>query len=80
VVIRDAAYLSGLASFVRDTALLLPMSNSIAEQALMDAYAIACQVPVLFAPLASFVVLVGAVLPPVHKVVEASIKHGPWDV
>jgi hypothetical protein len=56
------------------------MSNSIAEQALMDACAIACRVPVLFAPLASSVVLVGAMLPPIHKVVKASIKHGPWDV
>jgi hypothetical protein len=37
MVIGDAAYSSGLASFVGDVALLLSMSNSIAEEALIDA-------------------------------------------
>jgi hypothetical protein len=39
-----------------------------------------CGVPVPFAPLASFVVLIGAMLPPVCEVVEASVEHGPWDI
>jgi hypothetical protein len=37
-------------------------------------------VPVPFAPLAALVVLLGAVFPSVHKVVEASVEHGSWDI
>jgi hypothetical protein len=37
-------------------------------------------VPVPFAPLAALVILFGAVLPSVHKVIEAGIKHGLWDI
>jgi hypothetical protein len=32
------------------------------------------------APLAVFVVLLGAVLPPIHKVIEAGIEYGPQDI
>jgi hypothetical protein len=33
-----------------------------------------------FTPLTSFVILFGAVLPPIRKVVEAGIEHGSWDI
>jgi hypothetical protein len=33
-----------------------------------------------FAPLASFVVLFGSVLPPVSEVVEAGVKHGSRNI
>jgi hypothetical protein len=33
-----------------------------------------------FAPLTALIVLLRAMLPPVHKVVEAGIKHGSWDI
>jgi hypothetical protein len=74
------AYLSSSAPFVGDVALWFPMSNSITEEALVDAGAVACGVPIPFAPLASFIILIGAMLPPIHKIVKAGIKHGPWDV
>jgi hypothetical protein len=80
MVVWDAAYLFSLASFVRDVALLLPVSDSIAEQILIDACAIACQVSVPLAPLTPLMVLFGAMFPPVCKVVEAGVKHGPWDI
>jgi hypothetical protein len=37
-------------------------------------------VPASFAPLTLLIVLFGAMLPSVHKIVEASIKHGSWDI
>jgi hypothetical protein len=37
-------------------------------------------VPASFAPLTALIVLFGAMLPPIHKVVEAGIKHGPGDI
>jgi hypothetical protein len=56
------------------------VSIPIAEQTLIDACTVTCGVPVPFAPLAMFVVLLGAMLPPICKVVEAGIKHGLWDI
>jgi hypothetical protein len=37
-------------------------------------------VPTSLTPLASLVVLFGAVLPPIGKIVKASIEHGSWDI
>jgi hypothetical protein len=80
VVVGDAAYSSCSASFVRDTTQLFLMSVRVAEQALIDVRAVTCGVPTPFAPLTALVVLLGAVFPPVCKVVEAGVKHGPWDI
>jgi hypothetical protein len=63
-----------------DAALLLSMPNSVAEQALINACAVLCQVPIPFAPLAPFMVLFGAMLPPVRKIVEAGVEYGSWDI
>jgi hypothetical protein len=80
VVIGDMAHSSGLASFVRDVALLLSMPNSITEQALIDMRAVVCRVPIPLTLLALFMILFGAMLLPICKVVEAGIEHGLWDV
>jgi hypothetical protein len=56
------------------------MSDPIAEQALIDARAIACGVPVPLAPEAPFIVLVGAMFSPVHEVIEPCIEHGSQDI
>jgi hypothetical protein len=80
VVVGDAAYSSCLAPFVRDAAKLFLMPVPVAEQALVDSGAVAHGVPASLAPLASFIVLFGAVLLPICKVIEASIEHGPWDI
>jgi hypothetical protein len=36
--------------------------------------------PIPFAPLAVFIVLFRAMLPPIREVIEAGIEHSPWDV
>jgi hypothetical protein len=56
------------------------MPIPVAKQALVDARAVTCGVPVSFAPLAALMVLLGAMLPPVRKVIKAGIEHGPWDI
>jgi hypothetical protein len=80
VVVRDTAHSPCLAPFVRDSAELFLVSIPIAEQALIDPGAVMRGVPVSFAPLASLVVLLRAVLPPIRKVVEASVEHGSGDI
>jgi hypothetical protein len=80
VVIRDAAYSSRSASFVGDLTVLLLMPVSVTQQALVDSGAVARRMSAPFAPLASFVVLFGAMLPSVSEVVEASVEHGPRDI
>jgi hypothetical protein len=80
VVIGDAAHSPRSASFVWDAAELFLVSSPIAEQALVDSRTVACRMPTPFTPLVAFVVLFGAVLPPICKVVEASIKHGLRDI
>jgi hypothetical protein len=56
------------------------MSVPVTEQALVDSGAVARRMPVSLAPLASFIVLLGAMLPSVRKVVEAGVEHGPRDI
>jgi hypothetical protein len=80
VVVRDAAHSSCLASFVWDVAELFLVSSPIAEQALVDSQTVMRGVPMPFAPLAALIILFGAMLLPVRKVIEASVKHGPWDI
>jgi hypothetical protein len=80
VVIRGLAHSSGSAPLVQNAAMFFHMPHSVTEQALIDAWAVARGVPIPLAPLAAFVVLVGAMLPPVHEVVKACIEHGPQDV
>jgi hypothetical protein len=80
VVVGDSADLPSSASLVGNVALQFPMSGSIAEQTLIDAHAVACRIPVPFAPLALFIILFRAMFSPVCEVVEAGIKHGPWDI
>jgi hypothetical protein len=80
LVVGDAADPSGLTSFVWDAALFFSMPDSIAEQALVDACAVTHQMPVPLAPEAVFVVLIGAVLPPICEVIEPCVKHSSWDV
>jgi hypothetical protein len=76
VVVRDTAYLSQVASFVGDVALLFDMPSSVAEQALVDLHAMMCGVSVSAAPQAVYIAFIGAILPPIHEVVEACVKHG----
>jgi hypothetical protein len=52
------------------------MPCPVAEQTLVDAQAVSCQVPISFAPLASVVVLFWAVFPPICEIIEPSIEHG----
>jgi hypothetical protein len=80
VVIGDAAHSSRSASFVEDVTKLFLVSIPIAEQTLIDMQAVTRGVPASFASLTSLIVLFRPVLPPVHKVVEAGVEHGPWDV
>jgi hypothetical protein len=80
MVVGDAAHSPCLASFVRDSAELFLMPVPIAQQALVDLGTVTCEVPTSLAPLASFVILFGAVLPPVSKVVEAGVEHGSRDI
>jgi hypothetical protein len=80
VIIGDAAYSSHPASLVGDSAVLLLVSVSVTQQALVDSGAIACGVSTPFAPLASLVILFGAVLPSVSEVVEASVEHSARDI
>jgi hypothetical protein len=80
VVVGDTAYSSHPASLMGDSTVLLLMPVPVAQEALIDSGAVARGVPVPFAPLASFVVLFRAVLPPVSEVVEAGVKHGPRDI
>jgi hypothetical protein len=80
MVIGDVTYSPRLASLVGDSAELLLMPVSIAEQILVDSGAVTRGMPASFAPLASFVVLLGAMLPPIGKVFEASVKHGLRDI
>jgi hypothetical protein len=63
-----------------DSAVLLLVPVPVTQQALVDSRAVACGVPTPFAPLASLVILFGAVLPSVGEVVEAGVKHGSGDV
>jgi hypothetical protein len=74
------AYSSHSASLVGDSTILLLMPVPVTQQALVDSGAVARRVSAPFAPLASFIILFGAVLPPVSEVIEAGIKHGPRDI
>jgi hypothetical protein len=65
---------------MQDTTLFFSMPDPVAEQALVNACAITRRVPIPFIPEASFVVLVGAVFPPIGEVIEPCIKHGLQDV
>jgi hypothetical protein len=76
MVVGDATDSSGLAPFVGDATQLLLMPCPITEQTLVDARAVSCRVPIPLAPLASVVVLFGAVFPSVREVIESSIEHG----
>jgi hypothetical protein len=80
MIVRDAAYSSCSASLVGDSAILLLVSVSVTQQALVDSGAIACGVSTPFAPLASLVVLFRAVLPSVSEVIEAGVEHGSRDI
>jgi hypothetical protein len=80
VIVGDAAYSSRSASLVGDLAILLLVPVPVTQQALVDSGTVACGVSTPFAPLASFVVLFGAVLPPISEVVEAGVEHGPRDI
>jgi hypothetical protein len=80
MVIGDTTHSSHPASFVWDVAELLLVSIPIAEQALVNPWTVMHGVPTPFAPLAALVVLFGAMFPPVHKVVEASIEHSARDI
>jgi hypothetical protein len=80
VVIGDVAHSSCPAPFVRDTTQLFLVSVPIAEQALINARAVTCGVPIPFAPLAALVVLLRAMFSPVCKVVKAGVKHSLWDI
>jgi hypothetical protein len=80
VVVGDAAHSSHSASFVWDTAELFLVSVPVAEQTLVDSQAITHGVFTPLAPLTALVVLLGAVLPPICKVVEAGIEHSPRDI
>jgi hypothetical protein len=80
VVIGDAAHSSHSASLMGDSTVLLLMPVPVTQQALVDSGAVARRVSAPFAPLASFIVLFGAVLPPVSEVVEAGVEHSPRDI
>jgi hypothetical protein len=80
MVVGDTTYSPHSASLVGDSAELFLMSVPVAEQALVDSGAVTHGMPASLAPLASLVVLLGAMLPPIHKVVEAGVEHGPRDV
>jgi hypothetical protein len=80
VVVRDAAYSSRSAPLVEDLTVLLLMPIPVTQQALVNPGAVARRVPVPFAPLAAFIVLLGAMLPPVSEVVEAGVEHGSRDI
>jgi hypothetical protein len=80
VVIGDATYSPCAASLVRGSAVLFLVPVSVAQQALVDAGTVTRRMPTLFTPLAAFVVLFGAVFPPVSEVVEAGVKHSSRDI
>jgi hypothetical protein len=80
VVVGDATYSSCTTSLVRGSAVLFLVSVSVAQQALVDTGTVACRVPAPFTPLAAFVVLLGAVFPPVGEVIEAGVEHGSRDI
>jgi hypothetical protein len=56
------------------------MPVSVTQQALVNLGAVAHGVSAPFAPLAAFVVLFGAMFPPVSEVIEAGIEHGSRDI
>jgi hypothetical protein len=74
------AYSSHPASLMGDSTVLLLMSVPVTQQALVDSGAVVHRVPMPFAPLALFVVLFGAVLPPVSEIVKAGVEHGLRDI
>jgi hypothetical protein len=80
VVVGDTAYSSCPALLMGDSTVLLLMPVPVTQQALVDSGAIAHRVPTPFAPLASFVILFRAMLPPVSEVVEAGVEHGLRDI
>jgi hypothetical protein len=80
MVIRDLTDLSGTTSLVRNAALFLHVPGSITEQALVDVHTVIHNMLISFAPMAVLVVLVWAVFPSIHEVVEPSIKHGSRNV
>jgi hypothetical protein len=80
VVVGDTAYSSHSAALVWDTIELFLMPIPITEEALVDPGTITHGVPASLAPLASFVVLLGPVLPPIREVVKSGVEHGSWDV
>jgi hypothetical protein len=80
MVVGDATYSPRLASLVRDSTELFLMPIPITEQALVDSGAVTRGMPMSFAPLASFVILLRAMLPSIRKVVEAGVEHGPRDI
>jgi hypothetical protein len=69
-----------MAPLVWDAALFFHMPSSVAEQALIDVHAVMHDMPSLSTPEAMLVILVGAVLPPIHEVVEPCIEHSPGNV
>jgi hypothetical protein len=80
VVVGDTAHSSHLASLMGDSTVLLLMPVPVAQQALVDSGAVVRRVPAPFAPLALFIILFGAVFPPVSEVIEASVEHSPRDI
>jgi hypothetical protein len=65
---------------MEDAALLFDVPSSVAEQALVDLHTVVCGVSVSATPQAVNVAFIGAMFPPVCKVIEACVKHSPGDV
>jgi hypothetical protein len=80
MVVRDTAHSSCSALFVWDMTELFLVSVSVAEQTLIDSGAVMRGMPASLTPLTSLVILFGAVLPPIGKIVKAGVEHSSWDI
>jgi hypothetical protein len=63
-----------------DVTLLFDVPGPIAEQALVDMYAVVHEVSAPATPEAMCIIFIGAVLLPIHEVIEPCIKHGLGNV
>jgi hypothetical protein len=80
VVIGDMAYLPGATSSVWNVALLLHMPSSVTEQALIDVCTVVHGVSILIALEVVHIVLIGAVLLPICKVIKPGVEHGSENI
>jgi hypothetical protein len=80
VVVRDTADSSSMAVLVQDATLFFEMPCLVTEQALVDVCTVVDEVARFPTPVAVCVVFIGAMLPPIHEVIEPCIEYSLGDI